>query len=697
MNYSDGLETDVRFVKGVGPQRAKLLEKAGIRTVRQLIDLFPIRYECFKHIPGIIDLYKLNVGEKAVIVAKIENVKPIYSRRSRIIAEISDGHNRATVRWFNSMFLLNKLKSGQWAKLIGRVNLSGKDDAILTNPSIQILNSPCKKEQNQTEMQTQPIYPKIKGIFTKTLTKIIYNALENFGKHINEWHSKALLAKNHLINIRQAYTWIHQPADSKQSEQARLRFAYDELFFMQMGILLSRRKRQYLEKSPKLICNDKIDTHIRRRFPFELTESQDNVIKEIISDMNSDRPMYRLLQGDVGAGKTVVALYAALVAVANRKQVAIMAPTEILANQHYQKVCKYLEKSNVKIALLVGATKPSERKKTLEKTAQGEIDILIGTHSLIQKDVKFASLGLVIIDEQHKFGVAQRLAMQTKGFCPHYLIMTATPIPRSLALTIFGDLQISVIDKLPPGRKPTITKLFKESQINNVWNFVRKRLQNKEQGFVVYPLLNPSDKSELKSATRQAKYLAQEIFPEFQVELIHGQLKSSEKKEIMKRFAEKKCDLLVATVVIEVGIDVPDASVLVIEHAERFGLSQLHQLRGRVGRNGQQGYCLLVANIRNEYAQKRLNIFTKTTDGFKIAEEDLRLRGPGEFFGTAQHGLPELKIANLIDDYQLMLIARNDVKNILRKDPALIKPENRKLREELIYRLGDKFQFIDAA
>ncbi len=689
MNYPDGLDTNIRFSKGVGPQRAKLFERVGIYTVGQLIDFFPSRYRFFGRVKKIADL---KPHQDAVIIGRVESVQWQYGRRSRVIIDISDDSGWTTIRWFNSNYLSGKLKVGQWIKVAGRVSYS-LDDTVFTNPKIQFLTSP---EDDSDEINTQPVYPTIKGIYPRTVAYIVGRVLEDFEEYIEEWHSSELLRKNHLLNIREAYKLIHKPANHKQAEKARLRFAYDELFFMQLGILLSRRKRQITGKSVKLPCGDKIDTHIRRRFPFPLTDSQDKVIREIVSDMNSTRPMYRLLQGDVGAGKTVVALYAGLVAVANHYQVAIMAPTEILAQQHYQKLCKYLEGSRVKIALLVGGMKKSARDEILREVSEGKIDILIGTHSLIQKDVKFSSLALVIIDEQHKFGVAQRSAIQSKGICPHYLVMTATPIPRSLALTIFGDLQVSTIDKLPPGRKPVKTKLYRQSQINEVWNFVKSKLKAGEQGFIVYPLLNPSDKLELKSAAEQAEYLAKNVFPEFRVELIHGQMKSETKRDIMRKFKEKQIDLLVATVVIEVGIDVPDATVLVIEHSERFGLSQLHQLRGRVGRSGQQGYCLLIADARNKIAKKRLSVFTKTTDGFKIAEEDLRIRGPGEFFGTAQHGLPELKVADLIDDYQLMLIARNDVQKILRDDPHLAKVEHKKLREQLIRRLGDKFKFIDA-
>jgi ATP-dependent DNA helicase RecG len=351
----------------------------------------------------------------------------------------------------------------------------------------------------------------------------------------------------------------------------------------------------------------------------------------------------------------------------------------------------------VRTELLVGGMPKAQRSAIIVSAGAGEVDILIGTQALIQKDVEFSRLGLVVIDEQHKFGVAQRMAIQSKGLQPHYLVMTATPIPRTLSLTIFGDLQISTIDELPPGRKPIQTTLHLYLMRDAVWEFLRKRLQAGEQAFVVYPLLDPSDKLELNSAREEEKVLAEKIFPEFRVALIHGKMKSEEKTEVMRAFAAKEIDLLVATVVIEVGIDVPDASVLVVEHGERFGLSQLHQLRGRVGRGGQQAYCLILADIKGELSQKRLDVFAKTLDGFKIAEEDLRIRGPGEFFGTAQHGLPELKLADLIDDYMLLVKARQEADQILMNDPNLTSPRYHRLRAELIRRLGKKIGFIDAA
>jgi ATP-dependent DNA helicase RecG len=691
MKYSEGLDTPVQFVKGVGPKRAELFALCGIESVRDLIDYFPRRYQFFGEVKK---LKELTEGETATVVVRIDEVSHVFFRKpARSFAAISDETDSGTVRWFNCRFLEDKLKEGQWMRVSGKVQFSA-EGPMFTNPKCDFFDS---VPGDMSGSYTLPVYPAIPRVAPGTLAEMIQRTLATYQSHIEDWFDADSLTERGLLPLRQAYEWIHQPEVIEHWTQARQRLAYDELFFMQMGMLLARRKRQMQNGAVKLGCNEQIDDHIRRRFPFELTKAQNHVVAEIAADLNSHQPMYRLLQGDVGSGKTVVALYAALVAVANRRQVAIMAPTEILAHQHYEKICKYLGGSRVRTELLVGGMPKKRRTEIIDAATRGEVDILIGTQALIQKDVEFARLGLVVIDEQHKFGVAQRMAIKSKGVQPHYLIMTATPIPRTLSLTIFGDLQISTIDELPPGRKPIETTLHPYLMREAVWEFLRKRLANGEQAFVVYPLLDPSDKLELRSAKEEEKILSETIFPEFNVGLIHGKMKGDEKKEVMRAFAAKEIDLLVATIVIEVGIDVPDASVLVVEHGERFGLSQLHQLRGRVGRGGQQAYCMILAEMKGELSQRRLDVFAKTLDGFKIAEEDLRIRGPGEFFGTAQHGIPELKLADLIDDYMLLVKARQEAQQILAQDPNLEWPQHKKLRRELVRRLGKKLGFIEAA
>jgi ATP-dependent DNA helicase RecG len=691
MNAAEGLQTPVQFVKGVGPKRAELFARLGINTVRDLIDFFPRRYQFFGETKKLKDLVD---GENATVVVQIDEVsRVLYRRPPRLFAAISDDTDSGTVRWFNCRFLEDKLKEGAWMRVSGKVQFSA-DGPMFTNPKCEFFESvPGQMDGNYT----LPVYPAIPSVAPKTISELVQRTLKEFSRYVEDWFDAESLKARGLLPLTQAYEWIHQPDNTEMWTQARQRLAYDELFFMQLGILLVRRKRLMRDHAIQLPSNDFVDQHIRKRFPFDLTRAQNKVINEIVADLNSPQPMYRLLQGDVGAGKTVVALYAGLVAVANKRQVAIMAPTEILAQQHYQKICKYLAGSRVRTELLVGAMPKAKRTEIIESAARGEVDILIGTQALIQKDVEFVNLALVVIDEQHKFGVAQRMAIKSKGVQPHYLVMTATPIPRTLALTVFGDLQISTIDELPPGRKPIDTRLFPYLMRDQVWEILRKRLSAGEQAFVVYPLLDPSDKIELRSAREEEVYLSQKVFPEFRVGLIHGKMSSDEKNDVMRAFSEKRIDLLVATVVIEVGIDVPDASVLVVEHGDRFGLSQLHQLRGRVGRGGQQAYCLVLSDMKSQLSQERLDVFAKTLDGFKIAEEDLRIRGPGEFFGTAQHGLPELKLADLIEDFMLLTKARQEALELLREDPSLTNMKHQKIRRELIRRLGKKLGLIEAA
>jgi len=691
MVYAEELDTPVQFVKGVGPKRASLFSKIGINTVRDLLDFFPRRYQFFGQVKKLGDLTE---GETATVLAKIDHVDHrFYRYPPRSFAYISDDSDSGVVRWFNSRFLSGKLQPEQWIRVSGKV-VESADGPMFTNPEFELFDSaPGDLESSFT----RPVYPAIANVPPKTFAELVQTALAVYGKAIEDWFDNGVLGERGLISLKEAYAWIHKPEEEEHWTQARKRLAYDELFFMQLGILLARRQRAGADGAVRLTSSEQIDVHIRRRFPFELTAAQNRAVREIVADLNSNQQMYRLLQGDVGAGKTVVALYAALVAVANRRQVAIMAPTEILAQQHYEKICKYLNNSRVRTEILVGGTQKSVRDQIISDTAGGKVDILIGTQALIQKDVEFDNLGLVIIDEQHKFGVAQRAAIKSKGARPHYLVMTATPIPRTLALTVFGDLQVSTIDELPPGRQPIKTTLHPYLMRDQVWESVREILKKGQQAFVVYPLLDPSDKLELNSARAEEKTLAEKIFPEFRVGLIHGRMKGDEKNQIMQSFSRKEIHLLVATVVIEVGIDVPDASVLVIEHGERFGLSQLHQLRGRIGRGGQQAYCMVLADMKSELSQKRLEVFSQTNDGFKIAEEDLRIRGPGEFFGTAQHGLPELKLADLIDDFELLVQARKDAQEILANDGLLVAVRNRRVRAELIRRFGEKLGLIEAA
>lgn len=690
------LDTDVRYVKGVGPKRAGLLASYGIRTVSDLINFFPRRYLFYGRLKSI---KELKDGEDAIILAKVRAVEYIgFTNRKRIKVHLEDENkDRAVAQWFYAGYLRSRFSPGQTVKIWGRVKYIGKIP-YFTNPGLRLIDA---KDTNLNEdlfdkTYTQPIYPEIKGIKPSFIKRIVNNALAEFGKCIKEWLPEYILKERNLLDLKEAYKLIHQPENPEQWSIARKRLAYDELLVMQLGLEYSNTASRGFLKTPVMRFSREIHLRIIRRFPFTLTADQRKAISDIVKDMTSARPMYRLLQGDVGAGKTIVAIYAALLAVANRWQVAIMVPTEVLAFQHYKKITSYLKGSRVRVGLLVGSLSKKDKEDMLKKLAEGKIDIVVGTHSLIQEGVNFARLGLVVIDEQHKFGVAQRIRLRSKGIRPHMLVMTATPIPRTLALSFFGKLNCSVIKTPPPGRRPVITRLVGPDELEGVWEFIRNKLKEGHQGFIVYPVLSESDKHELKSAEGQYEYLKNRLFPEFNIALIHGRVPYDKKIELVKDFAAGKIKLLVATVVVEVGIDLPEATILVVEHAERFGLAQLHQLRGRVARSRLQGYCFLVAEPRSEIAKKRLEVMVKTTDGFKIAEADLKLRGPGEFFGTAQHGLPEFKVADLLEDYDLLLAASEDARRILADDPRLKRPENRAVREMLFRELSHRIELVDA-
>jgi ATP-dependent DNA helicase RecG len=542
-----------------------------------------------------------------------------------------------------------------------------------------------------------PVYRATEGLTSKQIGQLVERAWKGTSDQVEEWYDAPWRQKRKLLPRKIALQRMHWPDDPTQLAEARKRLAYDELLLLQLAVAIRRWYIRDSRKGPAMPLSERIDQRIRKRFPFGFTKAQDRSASEMAADMGRSVPMNRLLEGDVGSGKTAVALYGALLAIAHRWQVAVLAPTEILAEQHYLRICQYLEGSKVRHGLLTGSTAEAVRRRLVKAAKSGELDILVGTHALLEEDVEFAKLGFVVVDEQHRFGVRQRATLRGKGYAPHYLVMTATPIPRTLAMTLFGELDLSVIDQMPPGRQGVRTKLVPQAEEAAAFRFVHSRIEAGEQAFVVYPLVSESQDLPVRAATEEFERLQRFYFADVPVGLLHGQMPAGQKQKVMEQFAAGRIQVLVSTTVIEVGIDVPRATVMVIQHAERYGLAQIHQLRGRVGRRNLPGYCLLLADTSNEQAMERLRILTSTTDGFAIAEADLRLRGPGELIGLRQHGLPELQVADLSKDFDLLNEARQDAQGLIRSDPRLHRPELAAIREELARRVGQILSLVDMA
>ncbi len=683
--------TPVQFLKGVGPARAAVFEKLGVRTVEDLLNYFP---RDWVFVPEPVAIKRLVHDQTSAIVGVIQSTdwQP-YRRKPFFEAVIADESGLCRIIWFHGKFLVNQLEPGQKLLVHGKPR-TYRHHLQFTNPKFHILAADQPAEAGS---YSGPVYPASGEMPGWQIKRIVAAHIEELCSLAPELFDETLRKKNELIERPCAYRWIHNPANPRQLQPAQRRLKYDELFLMQLGLAVKRKHLQRLAPAVPLPNSEKINSRIRQRFPFLLTEDQDKVIAEIADDMNKPIPMNRLLQGDVGSGKTVVALYAALVAIANNTQVAIMAPTEILAAQHILSIERYLKNSRVRRAQLTGGMNASLRKSLLGKIRSGEIDIVVGTHALIEKDVEFANLGLVVIDEQHKFGVHQR-AMLRKGKTPHCLVMTATPIPRTLTMTVFGDLDVSVILHSPPGRGEVITRQVRPTDRQAAMEFIRKQLAAGRQAYFVYPRIDSdgfAENGDVKAAVDEHRLLSAKIFPDFNAALLHGQMPAEQKKKIMNDFRAGKINLLVSTIVIEVGIDVPGATVMVIENAERFGLAQLHQLRGRIGRGSARSYCLLLSGTEDPDAQSRLDIMTRSRDGFEIAEHDLRLRGPGELFSTRQHGITDLKIADIMQDFDLLCLARRDAFEMLEKDPSLADSQHAPLRKALIDRFGTALGLVD--
>ncbi|WP_049750519.1 ATP-dependent DNA helicase RecG [Thermosipho africanus] len=652
------LDTPIKYVKGIGPKRAQKFLKLNVNNVEQLLNFFPRDYEDRRRI---IPIPLLREDDKVVTTGKLTGVEKVKKGNLTIVsAVLSDGMYQILLKWFNQDFMEGILKGLLRKKLyvFGTVKKGFYGSLEIHNPEIELFN------ENKREIF--PIYPLTEGLNQNTVRRIIseniYN-IYNFKEHLPD----DLISKRDLLDVYQAYTGMHFPRSNFHKKAARYRLAYEEILYLQVAFLLSKKENEKIGGISKKF-NGKYSTELINSLSFELTNAQKKAYEEIKNDLKSDKPMNRLLQGDVGSGKTIVSELAMLDNYEAGFQSAVMVPTSILAIQNFKKIYDHFSRFGIKVALLIGATSNSEKERIKQRLKDGDIDVVVGTHALIQEDVHFKNLGLVVIDEQHRFGVEQRKELISKGKLVDTLVMTATPIPRTLSLSLYGDLDVSIIDEMPKGRKPIKTFVVHQSKIEEVYKFVISEVENGGQAYIVYPLIDESEKLAVKSATSMYEVLTKEYFPDIPVGLIHGKMSDSEKDDIMYKFASGEIKILVSTSVIEVGIDVPQATVIVIENAERFGLAQLHQLRGRVGRGNKQSYCYLtVGNVSRE-AFERLNFFASTNDGFKISEFDLKLRGPGEFLGVRQHGLPEFKVADIINDIDIIMVAREDAKYIIENE-----------------------------
>jgi ATP-dependent DNA helicase RecG len=681
MRNRGGLNTQVRYLRGVGPKKAKLFGKIGINTVEDLFYCFPRRYEDRTNFQPISKLQEEKFQTiNAAVLGRAE--RQSWKRRGFNILEVvvGDSTGRIFCVWFNQPYLKNYFKVGQRLILYGKVQkYSGR--LQINSPEFEII---YEEKADPIDMgRITPIYTLPEGLTQRYFRRILKSALDKYLPDVADTLPYDIRARNNLLNLARSLRGIHFPSDLNHSKEAYRRLAFEEFFLFQILLLLKKlRKRQYSGLVHRV--EGPLSDGFLKKLPFELTSAQIRVINEIKQDMVRPLPMNRLLQGDVGSGKTIVAMFASVCAIQSGYQVAFMVPTELLAQQHYQNCCRLL--NGVNIALLIGSLARAKKSSLYKEIEEGKAQLIIGTHSLLEEKLEFKKLGLVIIDEQHKFGVSQRAYLPQRGENPDVLIMTATPIPRTLAITLYGDLDISVIDELPPSRIPIKTEFAPPDKRREVYSFIEEKINQGRQAYIVYPIIEESRALDLQAASRMYGILKKEIFPNFNIALVHGQLNTKQQQKIMSEFRDGKIDVLVATTVLEVGIDVPNASVMVIENAERFGLSQLHQLRGRIGRGEQESYCILISQLQTEEARLRIKAMIRNSDGFRIAEEDLKIRGPGEFFGQRQHGLSELKIANPLTQFQLLRLAREEARRLVNSDPELKLKQNLAIREKIIQR-----------
>ena len=686
--------TSVQYVKGIGPRLAEILADKGIHTVDDLLHYLPFRYEDRLN-PRTIP--ELRPGEMATVIAEVRRASFVSARRMPIF-EMTAGQGRARLKciWFHAGYLQDRLKPGQWVALYGKVEEDYRGSGLrMTQPQFEVLEDSSSSEGAGDSRERKlassleigrivPIYESAgQGRLTsRWFRRVIHTALENLTPDLPDAVPAAVRRRLNLIPPREAFSKVHWPEPHQNLAElascrspAHLRLIFEELFLIELGLELKRRA-QRAQTGIAFKLDEPVRSAIKRILPFHPTPAQKRVLKEIAADMENPSPMRRLLQGDVGSGKTIVAFEAAVIAMENGYQAALMAPTEILAQQHYFSARRTLEAAGYRIVLLTGSLEEERKRETRRHIVQGNAQLVIGTHALIEQSVEFHNLGLVIVDEQHRFGVLQRSRLMKKSQEPgssdmpppepDVLVMTATPIPRTLALTLYGDLDLSIIDEMPPGRTPIVTRRVRDERSDEVWDFVRKQVAAGHQTYVVYPAIEENEENDLKAAMKMYRELSRRVFPDLRVGLLHGRMDGELKDQVMRGFQKGQLDILVSTTVIEVGVDVPNANLMVVEHAERFGLAQLHQLRGRIGRGAAKSYCVLMTSGKvSEEGERRLDAMVKINDGFRIAELDLELRGPGEFLGTRQAGLPTFRVAHLIRDGQLLEAARSEAAAVL--------------------------------
>ena len=678
------INESIQYVKGIGPKKAEKLNRLGIYTIKDLLYYFPRQFEDRSIIKKIA---QLEDEEKVTVKALITNIESYTPKKGMTITriDVKDDTGFAKLTFFNREYIKNTFRVGDSILAFGKVKKNGRF-VELNSCELEYLSSSPKNIG-----KLMPVYPLSYGITNKDIMNTIRMVFENKDIRIPEYMPEHLMKKYRLCGIEYAIKNIHFPKDKESLKVALYRLIFEELLVLQLGLFMYKGGSS--DKKGIVFKRDSRLDDVLESLPFKLTKAQSRALNEIIDDMCSEKVMNRLVQGDVGSGKTVVALLALAECVFNGYQGALMAPTEILAQQHYESFTEIFEDIGINVGLLTGSVTKKQKEGILQRVKDGEVDILIGTHALIEDNVEFENIGLVITDEQHRFGVRQRGKLSSKGVSPDILVMTATPIPRTLALILYGDLDISIIDELPPGRQPIETIAVEKKKRDKVYNsLVRREVDKGRQVYIVCPLVEESETLDITSATETAEEIKRDFFPDLRVGLLHGKMKPSEKDAIMTAFKNHELDILVSTTVIEVGVNVPNSTLMIIENAERFGLAQLHQLRGRVGRGKHQSYCVLIYGSNSEVCRKRMDIMEETNDGFKISEKDLEIRGPGEFFGTMQHGVPELKIANLFKHMKILKTVQQEARIIIGDDPTLDFKEYRGLKREIESKFKDKIE-----